>query len=338
MPAPVGYEWSEELEKYVPMCTGYMTNDDVTGECTKVTAASVLNEASGMNAEEEEVTVKAEWTAGVSEAGDCWSNTGYHFTWGEDGESWVKECVVDEGGALIEKIAGSLTQRWDSEAVSRSEAGDWLTDNVAAFWQLTKDGWTMEAENKSAENKGLVSVGTDVAEAVVKVAEEVVAQIRTEWDENTNKATTYVSAWDMVDTSITSPAGHQILNVANDKILTYNGLSQTYQVESHTAAEAVSYSWDVYSDERLKEDIKEIESGDKIALLKPKSFVKDGKAGSGFVAQDVEEVFPNSVKENSDGIKAMSHVEIIAHLVKFAQGLGEKVQKLSVEVEALKAG
>ena len=86
-----------------------------------------------------------------------------------------------------------------------------------------------------------------------------------------------------------------------------------------------------YSDERLKSDIEDIPDGDKIAQLRPVSFVKDGVTKSGFVAQDVEQVFPGSVKPAKNGMLGTSNTEIIAHLVK-------KVQELSVEVEALKAG
>ena len=69
------------------------------------------------------------------------------------------------------------------------------------------------------------------------------------------------------------------------------------------------------SDERLKENIKPIESAlDKVTKLQGVTFdwkksdsILDIKEDIGFIAQDVQKVIPELVKENKDGILSMRH-------------------------------
>jgi len=141
---------------------------------------------------------------------------------------------------------------------------------------------------------------------------------------------TVVSVTETAILQSAATADGEIQNAIDDQVVgTFLGVNRWMQLE--LAGDGVGDDWGVYCDERLKTDIEDIKSGDKIALLKPKKFVMKGKNKAGFVAQDVETVFPDSVKSNEDGIKAMFYGEIIAHLVK-------KVQELTVEVESLKAG
>jgi len=95
------------------------------------------------------------------------------------------------------------------------------------------------------------------------------------------------------------------------------------------------------SDERLKENIKDIDTGlDSIMALKPRRFDwKDGKGqdkknAAGFIAQEFETVFPESVglsKAGADGIqyKDINHETLIPTLVK-------AIQELKLEFDAYK--
>ena len=95
------------------------------------------------------------------------------------------------------------------------------------------------------------------------------------------------------------------------------------------------------SDERLKENIKDIDTGiDTIMALKPRRFDwKDGKGQdkknvAGFIAQEFEQVFPECVglsKAGADGIeyKNINHETLIPTLVK-------AIQELKAEIDLLK--
>ena len=96
------------------------------------------------------------------------------------------------------------------------------------------------------------------------------------------------------------------------------------------------------SDERLKENIKDIDTGlDSIMALKPRRFDwkkgkgQDKKNAAGFIAQEFETVFPECVglsQAGGDGIeyKNINHETLIPTLVK-------AIQELKAEIDAYKA-
>lgn len=100
------------------------------------------------------------------------------------------------------------------------------------------------------------------------------------------------------------------------------------------------------SDERLKENIKDIDTGlDAIMALKPRRFDwKDGKGqnkknAAGFIAQEFEAVFPECVgtsEPGEDGIayKDINHESLVPTLVKAIQELNAKITALEAELAA----
>jgi len=91
------------------------------------------------------------------------------------------------------------------------------------------------------------------------------------------------------------------------------------------------------SDIRLKENIKPIESAlDKVSKLQGVTFdwkksdsILNIKEDIGFIAQDVQEVLPELVRENSDGMLSMRHQGITPILL-------EAIKELKAEIEELK--
>jgi hypothetical protein len=91
------------------------------------------------------------------------------------------------------------------------------------------------------------------------------------------------------------------------------------------------------SDIRLKENIKPIESAlDKVSKLQGVTFdwkksdsILDIKKDVGFIAQDVQKVVPELVRENSDGMLSMRHQGITPILL-------EAIKELKAEIEYLK--
>ena len=81
------------------------------------------------------------------------------------------------------------------------------------------------------------------------------------------------------------------------------------------------------SDRKLKEDIRPLEDGviDKIMKLKPSRYVlrddETKKEQIGFIAQEVEEVFPEFVVEGKDGTKYLDYMKMTAILCKAIQEL-----------------
>ena len=91
------------------------------------------------------------------------------------------------------------------------------------------------------------------------------------------------------------------------------------------------------SDKRLKENIKPIESAlDKVSKLQGVTFdwkksdsILDIKEDIGFIAQDVQKVLPELVRENKDGMLSMRHQGVAPILL-------EAIKELKAEIEELK--
>ena len=110
---------------------------------------------------------------------------------------------------------------------------------------------------------------------------------------------------------------------------------------------ATSTSITAISDQRLKENIRNLDIGlSEIMALKPRKFDwKEGKGLNkkddfGFIAQEFEIVFPNSVtnsKAGEDGIeyKAINHSELIPTLVKAIQEQQALITALTARITAL---
>jgi len=91
------------------------------------------------------------------------------------------------------------------------------------------------------------------------------------------------------------------------------------------------------SDIKLKENIKPIESAlDKVSRLQGVTFnwkksdsILDIKEDIGFIAQDVQKVLPELVRENKEGMLSMRHQGIAPILL-------EAIKELKAEIEELK--
>ena len=84
-----------------------------------------------------------------------------------------------------------------------------------------------------------------------------------------------------------------------------------------------------FSDERLKTDIKTIESGlDKVSQMRGVTFKKDDKLNSGVVAQELEKIAPELVKTADDemGTKSVAYGNMVGYLI-------EAVKELKVELD-----
>jgi hypothetical protein len=92
-----------------------------------------------------------------------------------------------------------------------------------------------------------------------------------------------------------------------------------------------SGGWYYASDKRLKKNVVYFNSGlNIINKLKPTKFdyVKGEKNQVGFVAQDIENILPASVKKNKEGMLSLKESDIIPYLVNAVKELSERVKIL----------
>jgi hypothetical protein len=122
------------------------------------------------------------------------------------------------------------------------------------------------------------------------------------------------------------------------QFLTNAGVSGQGQIVANGSTQAAFAS---YSDARLKENVIDLPSQlNSICSLRPVEFdYKDGSGHQiGFIAQEVQEVYPDLVNENNEGILTLTGLgKNESRLIKALQELSAKVDALQAEKEALEA-
>lgn len=101
----------------------------------------------------------------------------------------------------------------------------------------------------------------------------------------------------------------------------------------HAQFDITAYSTTTQSDERLKKDIKQINYDNELLKLNPVSFKwndtnKSNTSNVGFIAQEIETIFPELVKNGIDDYKSVNYTGLIPYLVKHIQKLEERIQIL----------
>ena len=82
-----------------------------------------------------------------------------------------------------------------------------------------------------------------------------------------------------------------------------------------------------YSDERLKSDIETLD-GSKVYEMRGVSYIKDGEASSGVIAQELQKVAPELVSESGEYL-SVAYGNLVGYLI-------EAVKELKAEIEELK--
>jgi hypothetical protein len=102
---------------------------------------------------------------------------------------------------------------------------------------------------------------------------------------------------------------------------------------------ANSQHWDTTSDRRLKDNVVDLAGAlEAVRRLKPRRYTwkATGQPAVGFVAQELAEVFPQAVREDSDGVLVHNGGPIHEYLVAAVQELDRQLQDARTEIAALK--
>ena len=91
-----------------------------------------------------------------------------------------------------------------------------------------------------------------------------------------------------------------------------------------------------YSDRSLKDNIVTIDSAlDKVSALRGVYFDKDGKASTGVIAQEVEEVLPEVVHTQENGLKSVAYGNMVGLLIEAVKELTEQNKQMAAEIARL---
>ena len=89
-----------------------------------------------------------------------------------------------------------------------------------------------------------------------------------------------------------------------------------------------------FSDERLKDNIETLD-GSKVLDMRGVSYTKDGKAGSGVIAQELEKVAPELVmtNEKEDGMKSVAYGNLVGYLIEAVKGQQKQIDELKAKLD-----
>ena len=125
-----------------------------------------------------------------------------------------------------------------------------------------------------------------------------------------------------------------IKSVTSDKDIIFKGNDGGSEITALTldmsAAGAATFNNDVtaFSDERLKSDIETITNAlDKVKEMRGVTFVRDGRQGTGVVAQEMQKVMPEVVHDESEYM-SVAYGNLVGVLIEAIKELEKKVEKL----------
>jgi hypothetical protein len=150
--------------------------------------------------------------------------------------------------------------------------------------------------------------------------------------------------------SLTSINESFILNNNNATGATFKmDFRQNNSSVGNISAGSSSTAYNTSSDYRLKENVETLKDGlSRLAQLKPVQFTwtKDGALSEGFIAHEVDEVFPDAVTGEKDAVDEEGNIaaqqidygRITPLLVKAIQEQQEQIEELKAEIATLKGG
>jgi hypothetical protein len=135
--------------------------------------------------------------------------------------------------------------------------------------------------------------------------------------------------------SLTNTSGNLIIKSGSSTMLTGSGANASFSgtissASSITASGAITAGGDVtaFSDARLKTSIRNIDNAlNMVGDMRGVYFIKDGEAGTGVIAQEVEKILPEVVHDGE--YKSVAYGNMVGVLI-------EAIKELKKEVETLK--
>lgn len=127
---------------------------------------------------------------------------------------------------------------------------------------------------------------------------------------------------------------YHVYNYNDDTFrINYNGSGGDEMIMNSSGSVTFSGNVTAYSDERLKSNVETLD-GSKVLEMRGVSFIKDGEAGSGVIAQELEKVAPELVSEIGD-FKSVSYGNLTGYLIEAIKEQQQKIEKLEELVEKL---
>jgi hypothetical protein len=221
--------------------------------------------------------------------------------------------------------------------VAGQDAGTSTTVSLRADYFYLFDGTTSAAEMPAASDASLVmkvthaggTVLTDSAVAVTGSESGGVSITASDSNGNINMAASG------------GASSNVLISQGN---LGINQATPTYALHIGSTGDdsgAVANSWNTYSDARLKTNVTSVDSGTLAALLRLRPVTFDWKNTSrhdlGFIAQELQQVFPLLVHEGPDGLLSVDYPRLNVYMARALQEEAAARREVAAELAATRA-
>ena len=249
-------------------------------------------------------------------------NSKAKFGTGDDLEIYHdgSDSYITDGGTGNLKIGGSQV---DILGTSETMA-TFVYDGAVSLYH--------DNSKKFETTSGGVTVTGDIANASGNMTIDVAGELSLDTDDGVIR---FKDGGTQIASVANSSSDVVISAAVQDKDIKFNGNDGGSGITALTLdmseAGAATFNNNVtaYSDERLKTDIKTIESGlDKVSQMRGVTFKRDDKLNSGVVAQELEKIAPELVKTADDemGTKSVAYGNMVGYLI-------EAIKELKVELD-----
>ena len=249
--------------------------------------------------------------------------------------------LVDEDGNTT--VKGTLTV--NGQSVGGGGSTDYI--NAATFTDGTLTLSGVGSASASVSLDGRYALSNDIPDLSGYATEQ--------WVQDQGYATDDVNSWDHVITQdITLSGDDKDIRfksaTGKDRDIRFTHFNGTDAFffnlsagEFHANGDIVAYSNSI-SDEKMKENITVVENAvDKVQQLRGVEFTwkKDGNKSAGVIAQDVEKVLPQAVKEKDimgegEVVKTVNYDTMSALFIEAIKEQQEQIEALKAEIKALK--
>ena len=193
---------------------------------------------------------------------------------------------------------------------------------VAASTRLFLNGGNYEGQ--------IVFGTTDAWRVGIRQHDDGEAEMRI-WAKNANGRVHIATGYDGQPTSITKPTDGFVVDHNNVGIGNFSATDPTEKL--HVKGNILaSGNVTAYSDERLKSDIQTLD-GKKVLQMRGVSFTKDGVAGSGVIAQELEKVAPELIHDGE--YKSVAYGNLVGYLIENAKQQQSEIDELKALVKKL---
>ena len=230
--------------------------------------------------------------------------------------------TLNELAAAINDDANFSTTVTNSIAAKLPLAGGQMTGNITFSGSQTVDGRDLSADGTKLDG---IESGATADQSGAEIASALGAQ---------NIYTTG---------NIGRDANDYIAFTDNTQLDVYVNNSNEFRFEAdgdfHADGDVIAFSSTTASDKNLKENIEVIPNAlDKVEALNGVSFTwkRDGTPSAGVIAQEVQAVLPEAVKEVTPLKGGDSHLSVNYHAL--TSILIESIKELKAEIEKLKGG